>query len=156
MKMHNSKNDLNNLTEEERFDLLSAYIDNEVTSVERQQVQYLLDRDPEFKKLYAQLNALSSGIQNVPIPVSQTSHRELSQQVFQKIDRQSHFKRISILTGGAIASMFVGAGFSFLTGFNSAKLEMATTQSIKGSEPLMIAINEPLVQIPQTPGISEQ
>lgn len=35
----------------ERFNLLSAYLDNQVTTAERQQVQKLLDTDPEFKKL---------------------------------------------------------------------------------------------------------
>ncbi len=154
MKMDKTNNELNNLTEEERFDLLSAYIDEEVTPTERERVQYWLDNDPEFQKLYTRLNVLSNGIQNLPIPVSETSTKELSQQVFQQIDRQNNLKQISILVGGAIAAMFVGAGLSFVPGFNSPKLEMATNK-FKESEPLMIAIHEPVVQIPQTDEISE-
>ena len=161
MKMEKHQNELKNLTEEERFDLLSAYIDEEVTPAERQQVQYWLDKDPQFQTLYTQLNQLSQGIQNLPIPVLETSTKELSEQVFQQLDRQSRLKQVSILVGGAIAAMFVGAGLSFLPGFNSLRLQTVTVNSIKGSEPLiseplMIAINEPIVQIPQAVEASEK
>lgn len=161
MKMDKHKNELKNLTEKERFDLLSAYIDEEVTPTERQQVQYWLDNDPQFQKLYTQFNQLSQGIQNLPIPVLETSTKELSEQVFQQLDRQSRLKQVSILVGGAIAAMFVGAGLSFLPGFNSLRLQTVTVKSIKGSEllvsePLMIAINEPIVQIPPSVEIYEK
>jgi len=156
MKMDKYKNELNNLTEEERFDLLSAYIDEEVTTKERELVQYWLDSDREFQKLYLQLNQLSDGIQNLPIPVSEISTQELSEQVFDRLDRRSRFKQLSILAGGAIAAMFVGAGLSFLPNFNSPRLQMVTNNSIKESEPLMIAINEPIVEIPQTVEASEK
>ena len=39
----------------ERFELLSAYMDGELTAEERKQVQQWLDSDPEFHELYKQL-----------------------------------------------------------------------------------------------------
>ena len=41
--------------EAHRFDLISAYIDNEVTLEERKLVQHWLDHDAAAKKLYRQL-----------------------------------------------------------------------------------------------------
>ena len=51
------------------FELLSAYLDGEVTSEQRQQVQELLKQDPETKALYQRLLALREGFQNLPVQI---------------------------------------------------------------------------------------
>ena len=137
------------LTPEEseyRFELLSAYIDGEVTPQQRRQVQEWLDTDPQFHTLYTQLLGLSQGIKNVPIPQAEISTREISDEVFRRVNGERRLKRAFVLTGSAIAAVFVGAISSIFSGDNGLTPQMAN--QLTPEEPLMIAIHEPLVEIP--------
>ena len=139
---------LGQISPEERFELLSAYMDGEVTARERQQVQQWLDTDPEFHKLYTQMLGLSRGMKTLPIPQTEQSTQALSKGVFQRLDRDRSIRRIFIVTGGAFAALFVGTISGMLSGNNSFVPQMATNQ-LQEQEPLMIAINEPVVLLPQ-------
>ncbi len=79
--------DMNN--QFERFELLSAYLDGEVTAEERQQVQQWLDTDPQFHQLYVQLSRLQREIPTVPVPQSSVLPQQLSERVFETVDRQA-------------------------------------------------------------------
>ncbi|MEM9807325.1 MAG: hypothetical protein AAF959_18830 [Cyanobacteria bacterium P01_D01_bin.56] len=57
--------------EETRFELLSAYVDNEVTSEERQLVGQWLRDEPDIQRMYQQLLMLRQAIRTAPNP-SQT------------------------------------------------------------------------------------
>ncbi|MEM6251438.1 MAG: hypothetical protein AAF821_00820 [Cyanobacteria bacterium P01_D01_bin.156] len=59
--------------EETRFELLSAYMDDEVTSEERQLVTQWIKDDPVVQQMYQQLLMLRQAIRRAPIPMSETS-----------------------------------------------------------------------------------
>lgn len=137
--------------EQDCFELLSAYIDGEVTAAERQQVQHLLDTDANTKKLYTQLLQLQQGIQNIPAPPKQQSAEQLSEKVFQQIERRQH-KRALVWGGGAIAAMLVAAVSGLIPGINSPVLRVAESlqnQRPNGRVMLAIAVDKPAVQIPK-------
>jgi len=52
----------------DRFELLSAYLDGEVTPEERKIVQHWMDTDPATQRLYRRLMRIRHGIQQVPPP----------------------------------------------------------------------------------------
>ena len=143
-----------NNTERDRFELLSAYLDGEVTAVERQQVQQWLDNDPQVQQLHNRLLKLRQGIQTLPIPQAEQSPQQVEQQVFQRLERR-RLRRIMLWSSGAIAAVFVGAVSSFLGGNNSLtpKLVQSPPPSSPeiASDSLMIAINQPVVKIPKAP-----
>jgi len=132
----------------ERFELLSAYIDGEVTPQERKLVQGWLDTDPEFKQAYLGLIRLQTALPHVPIPPSMPTD-QLSQRIFERIEKEDRWQRRWLLGGITAAAVVVAAGFSF---FNP--LQPASQQAKLGAEtplmvedPLMIAINEPLFDV---------
>ena len=131
------------------FELLSAYLDGEVTAAERKQVQEWLDSNPKAHKLYTRLLRLRQELHQIPIPRVEQSTEQLSEQVFQRVDRSRRKVRVSLLVGGAIAAVFVGAVYSLLPGSNSPVFRMVRSpETAKDSELLMIALNQPVVKIP--------
>jgi anti-sigma factor RsiW len=134
-----------------RFELLSAYLDGEVTAAERKQVQQWLDTDPQIQKLYMQLSRLHQDIDSIPVVPDVPSTTQLSEQVFQQVDRDRRSKRLALLGGGAIAAIIIGTLSNLLFGHNSPIQQMAN-ESVTPSEPdteeLTIALNRPIVEIP--------
>jgi anti-sigma factor RsiW len=133
----------------DRFELLSAYLDGEVTAEERRQVQQWLDTDSQTKKLYTRLLRLRQDIETLPIPPAQQSCQQLTAQVFQRIDRQRRSQRLLLWGGIAIAAIFIGAISSLLPREGSpvqqiAEIPLAETNS----ESLIIALNHPVLEIP--------
>lgn len=134
------------------FELLSAYIDGEATIAERKQVQYWLDNDPEIKQTYIQLVKLQGGMQNLTVPTQETVSAEiLSEQVFNRIDRNSNKKR-AIIWGGALAATIIGAISGIVPSPLSPNLRMAENSPQNNPpQPMMVAIslNRPAVVIPK-------
>ena len=136
----------------ECFELLSAYLDNEVSVEERRQVQQWLDNDPEIKALYLQLSRLHHGVQNIPVTGETISAEQLSSQVFQSIDRSQHKRKVSIW-GGVIAALVLATFSNLFTGSgNIPALRIADSADQETtSEPVMVAVavNKPAVIIPK-------
>jgi anti-sigma factor RsiW len=133
-----------------RFELLSAYLDGEVTAAERKQVQEWLDTDPQIQKLYTRLLRLHQGIDSIPIQPAAPPALDLSEQVFQRVDRQRRGKRLVFIGGAAIVAVVVGA-INLLFGYDSPVRQVAEgPQAPIGidSEQLTIALNHPIVEIP--------
>ncbi|MBR8828265.1 MAG: anti-sigma factor [Gomphosphaeria aponina SAG 52.96 = DSM 107014] len=140
-------NNNNNQTEEERFELLSAYLDGEVSATERHLVEQWLETDPQFRKLYQNLLRIQQGMQNIPVPPPAKSAQQLSAGVFQEIDRRKRFSRIFVWGGGAIAATLVAA-MSSLLGNNSPAPQLAISPPQQFQETgLLIAINRPPIEI---------
>jgi predicted anti-sigma-YlaC factor YlaD len=138
-------------TQYTRFELLSAYLDGEVTPAERKQVQEWLDTDPQTQKLYTRLLRLRQEIDNIPIAPVASPSTQLSDQVFDRLDRQSRKKRIVVISGAAIATVVIGAISSLFFGNKSPIFQVAENPLIpieKDSEPLQIALNHPIIEIP--------
>lgn len=138
----------------DRFELLSAFIDGEVTAAERQQVQQWLTTDPDMQRLHSRLIKLRQELQKLPVPASETTAQETAQEVFSRIDRR-RIKRTVIWGGAAIAAVFVSALSGVFPGSQSlvpqlAQREQSPTEKA-APEPLMIAVNRPIIEISKAP-----
>lgn len=134
------------ILQRDRFELLSAYIDGEVTAAERKQVQQWLDTDPQTQHLYARMMKLRQEIQSLPVPQSEQSAEQMAKQVFARINRLRH-KRTVVWGGTAIAALFFGALSSILPGQSPAP-QLAKSPKPE-QQPLMVALNRPVVEIPK-------
>jgi anti-sigma factor RsiW len=145
----------------DRFELLSAYIDGEVTVAQKEQVQQWLHEDPSFQQLYQRLLKLNHGFQHLPIPVATQSPQQITHAVFKQME-QRRFSRLAFWGGTAIAAIAVGLISLFLPEQKMPLPQVAETpttlenptpvaNSVVGSPSLMIAVNRPVVPIPKAP-----
>jgi len=141
----------------DRFELLSAYLDGEVTAAERKQVEEWLATDPTVQHLHTRLLKLRQALQTMPVPTSQRSVQETVDQVLSKVDRKP---RMALIWGGAaIAALFVGTVATLFSGDRSFVPQIAKSpEQIQSplaenpsSESLLIALDRPLVAIPKAP-----
>jgi anti-sigma factor RsiW len=148
--MDNFDGDHSGAVLDERFELLSAYLDGEVTASERQQVEALLATDRAFQRQYRQLQNIQVAFPRITVPSSQSS-AALAAGVFEKIDRQRN-RKLTWIGGGAIAAMLLAtvAGLGGLFGDRSPQLQFAANKA-KTPAPLMVALNDPILAMP-TPG----
>ncbi len=128
----------------DRFELLSAYIDHEVTADERRQVEAWMADDANFAAMHRRMVKLQRGFQALPTPVA-TEHVDVTiAQVLKKVDRpRANWK---VLSGaGAIAAAAVAA-FAILPGlFNPSP----STQFASQSTPTTNAVNSDPSDMPQ-------
>ena len=131
----------------DRFELLSAYLDGEVTATESQQVQQWLKEDLKVRQLYYRLLSLRQGMQQLPTPTPQQSPQQLSAAVFERLDQRQQRKR-GVLWGGAIAAtaLVVGSISGLIKGNSS--FQFADNSPESNAEQLVIALNRPAVTIP--------
>jgi hypothetical protein len=148
---------MNNL-KRDRFELLSAYLDGEVTAEERRQVQHWLDTDPQAQRLHERLIKLRQGMRALSVPVPERSSEETVEQVFRKLDHSRRRKAL-VWGGGAIAAAFVGLLANFAppapTPVHQFAVKDFDNQALMGSDAsvssdaLMIALDQPLIEIPK-------
>jgi anti-sigma factor RsiW len=100
--------------ERDRFELLSAYLDGEVTAAERRQVETLLTSDQKFANMYRRLMTLRQGFQTMPVPASAQPVERLINQVLDKVERRS---RLRLIIGGALAA--AAASVAIVGGMNT-------------------------------------
>jgi anti-sigma factor RsiW len=141
----------------DRFELLSAYLDSEVTAGERQEVESWLACDAEVQGLYARLLSLRSGLQNMPVPAQQPVEKTV-EKVFARLDRRP---KLAVLWGcaAAVAAMLIAAVSGVLPGEQSRAPQVGTNSSqtpvpsvragAAKEQRLMIALNDPIVPIPK-------
>lgn len=96
------------MLQHDKFELLSAYLDGEVTAAERRQVEDLLSNDEQTKQLHSQLLRLRSGFQGLPLAAAQPVNSTVDQ-VMERLDRPRVSRRAWVLGGGAIAAAAIGA-----------------------------------------------
>jgi anti-sigma factor RsiW len=128
---------------DERFELLSAYLDGEATVSERKQVDAWLANDPAFQKQYRQMQQMQQAFPAISVPSSQSAEK-LAAGVFEKLDRHRN-RKLAWIGGSAIAATLVAtiAGLGGLLGDNGRQLQLANTPA-----PLMVALNDPILSIP--------
>jgi anti-sigma factor RsiW len=131
---------------DERFELLSAYLDGEVTASERQQVEALLASDSAFERQYRQMQQLHQVLPSISVPSSQSA-RSLANDVFAKIDRRRN-RRMAWFGGGALVATLTAAiaGTLGLSG-NNSQFQFAASNADRPA-PLMVALNDPILSIP--------
>ena len=132
---------------DERFELLSAYLDGEVTASERKQVEGWLVSDPAFQRQYRQMQQLHSAFPRMTVPSSQSA-AALTKGVFAKLDRQRNH-RLFWIGGSAIAATLVAAvaGLGGLFGDGNSQLQFAANKA-NIPAPLMVALNDPILEMP--------
>ena len=147
-----------NEAQRDRFELLSAYLDGEVTATERKQVEDWLAHDPVVQRLHSRLLKLRQGFQSLPVPTPERSTQQMMDQVFAQVERRP---KLSLIWGGAaaIAALFVGALSLGLPGQSplpqiaqSPRSQPSTTKpapQTSPSEPLLVALDQPLVTLPK-------
>ncbi|NEO54105.1 MAG: transcriptional regulator [Okeania sp. SIO3B5] len=151
------------IMEQDRFELVSAYLDGEVTPSQRREVELLLATDPVAKHLYQRLLKLHSEFQRMPVPPKVQPVEITVDRVFDQIDRRS--KRNFVLGGSAIAALCI----AFISGiisnsrtnivqlaenYNSETVQIALNEpviEIVNPNNVMLTINDPVLQIPQPP-----
>lgn len=146
---------------EEQFELLSAYIDNEVSPDERRQVEYWLDTDANFKRLYQQQLRLQRLLIDLPVPTksqqlgSSLSTEQFINQVMAKAESRS--QRRWVWGGGiAIAAALVATIGSVLTlnspvgQFNAANNQINQSKPLASEENLILAMEKPIVPLPKS------
>ncbi|MBW4532384.1 MAG: zf-HC2 domain-containing protein [Pleurocapsa minor HA4230-MV1] len=135
------------------FELLSAYLDGELSPTERHQVQTWIDRDPQTKALYFKLLALQSQMQGLEAPPSQITVGEMTEQVFQALDRQHHQRRL-VLSGSAIAVSCLATITGLIFGITSPGLKVAQSpnsgENLSDNVMLAVALNKPTINIPKS------
>ena len=129
----------------DRFELLSAYLDGEVTAAERKQVEEWLANDPESQRLYDRLLKLRSSFQTVPVPAAQQPVEQTIELVYQRVDRRSR-RRAVVWSGSAIAAFVLSAVSTVLPTRQLLQIAQSPQQEI---EPLRVALNSPVVEIPK-------
>lgn len=89
-------------TSNERFELLSAYMDGEVTAEERRLVESWLANEPKVQQVHRRLMALQHGFEHLPGPEERSPRIEQTiDQVFEKIERRSRWR---VIVGGGLAA----------------------------------------------------
>jgi hypothetical protein len=134
-------------SQRDRFELLSAYLDGEVTASERRQVESWLATDAKTQCLYSRLLTLRQGLQTLPIVKSEQSVEQFVDQMTARLDYQP---RRWVWGGLAVAAMLVGALF---TAVPQDRYVPSIAESLDAGEEvpsagLMIAVNHPPIEIP--------
>jgi anti-sigma factor RsiW len=153
----------------EQFELLSAYIDGEVSAAERKQVEAWLDSDPNFQQTYRRLLTLQNGLKVMPTDAPSIPADQLARNVLKRVDRS---RRLWVWGGlGTAAAVVMGSLSGLLTGqswdvktaqqplqgqrtFNAPSISKVDTDlnAVTPNATLMIALERPPVEIPVVPG----
>ena len=136
----------------DRFELLSAYLDGEVTAAERRQIEQWLDNDPEVQRLYVRLLKLRQSLRTLPVPQQQPVEDTIKQ-VTKRLSRR--YRQAIVCGGAAIAACAIGAMSSLFSGGEPAITQLAIREpqqqpSYSSNSSLMVAINSPVFPIPKT------
>jgi anti-sigma factor RsiW len=146
------------MVKRDRFELLSAYLDGEVTATERKQVEDWLAHDQSVKQLHQRLLKLRSGLRTMPIPQSQQPVAETVDKVLGRLNRR--LRLLHMFGGAAVAACALGVVSGLFSGdsrtmqFAKQPSEQTQSNAVKPAtaSPIMVAVtlNEPPVKIPKT------
>ncbi|MCC5608004.1 zf-HC2 domain-containing protein [Nostoc sp. CHAB 5834] len=155
-KHTNESTGLMDMVKRDRFELLSAYLDGEVTATERRQVEEWLANDASVQCLYARLLKLRQGLRTLPVPTAQQSPEATLGQVLTRLRRRS---RLNWMAGSAAVAACVIGAVSSLVPIGSRAPQLAqrpqtepiqtSSASIIPPSPLMVGLNNPVIEIPK-------
>jgi hypothetical protein len=138
----------------DRFELLSAYLDGEVSASDRRQIEAWLASDPSAQQLYARLLKLRQGLhglRTLPVP----AQRPVEQTVSQVMNRLEQKPKRRMAWGGmaAAAALFAGAVTTVVA---PSYLSPHVNVIAQSDSQLMIALDRPVIDIPDIadPGVS--
>lgn len=102
----NQSTDVMNMYHRDRFELLSAYLDSEVTAAERGQIEEWLTTDPEVQCLYARVLKLRPLWVTMPAPTAQPPMKRNVQQVFPGLRGKA---KMTTWVGTVLATVLLGS-----------------------------------------------
>ena len=153
----NESTGLMDMVKRDRFELLSAYLDGEVTASERRQVEAWLANDASVQCLYARLLKLRQGLRTLPVPPTAEQSPEVT--VGQVLTRLRRRSRLNWIAGGAVVAACVIGAVSGLVPIGSRAPQLAqrpqtepiqtSSASIIPPSPLMVGLNNPVIEIPK-------
>lgn len=132
------------VTKRDRFELLSAYLDGEVTPEERRMVLTWISNDPKTKCLYNRLMRLRQGFREGCPSYSDDADRAVAQ-VFRCLNYRMQ------LFGMAGAGVLVLGMLSLLSGGMGGSQSIWRWASTTQREYLQIALDQPAFPIPKAP-----
>jgi anti-sigma factor RsiW len=144
------------MVKRDRFELLSAYLDGEVTASESRQVEEWLQNDASVQRLYNRLLNLRQGLRNLPVPPAEQAPEVTAQQVLHRVRRR--YRPVWAFGGVAIAACVISAVSGLFSGGEFKTLQLAqqgveptqgSTQPVAFTSPLMVALNNPVIEIPK-------
>lgn len=130
-------------TKRDRFELLSAYLDGEVTPDERQQVLCWLQHDDGARTLYNRLLALRQGLRTQSV-ASSCDPEDTIVGVFHGLN---HRLKLITMAGFGVAAIGMINLLSGGVGTGNSSWRMATSAQ---PEALQIALDRPAFPIPET------
>ncbi|NJL46200.1 MAG: transcriptional regulator [Leptolyngbyaceae cyanobacterium SM2_5_2] len=128
----------------DRFELLSAYLDGEVTPEERSLVQTWLNSDPTAKCLYNRLLALRQGLREESCVTSGDTEVTLAR-VFQCLNHR--FRMVTMASAGVVVVGVLNLLSSGI-GTGDGAWQMSQTSGVPA---LQIALDQPVFPIPDLP-----
>jgi anti-sigma factor RsiW len=137
---------------EEKFELLSAYLDHEVSQEEKIWVEQWLATDESYRRLHQQQLRLRQMLIDLPVPAAAKVNTELMiDQVMAKIEQRSQRRKWAWGGIGLAAAAVVAVVGSLFT-FNSTPQFSPVSNQFKPAqeEPLILAMEKPIVPIPKS------
>lgn len=129
-----------NFEHSEHYELLSAYLDGELSPQETARVESLLATDNNLRLEYQKLLRLRQALRRLPMSTVANNPEQLSQRVFAKVNQQRRHRRRWLWGGGAIAALSV----TVLSGLLSPEGKMIPqlARSRNHEQGLVIALNK--------------
>lgn len=135
----------------DRFELLSAYLDGEVTPDERRLVNQWLRDDKVAQCLHARLLHLRRGFTGLSHPSAGHSTTQAAEVAEGVMDRLNHRFNRTCMAGVAAAAIAVVGSFSGAVGnWPWAGVLTQAEAPIPQEVPLEIALDQPAIAIPKT------
>ena len=137
----------------DRFELLSAYLDGEVSASESKQVEEWLENDPTVQCLYQRLLTLRGGFEMMPAPAQDRPVDEMVSCVMSRLEERPRRKMIWFGAGAAAAAAAIAAISSIFSSPGQLFPQFAESNTNpEGTALMRIALDEPLISFPKTDG----
>ncbi|MFP4133643.1 MAG: anti-sigma factor family protein [Halothece sp.] len=136
----------------DHFELLSAYLDRELTPEENEKVEQWLNKDPQAQKNYQHLLQLRYHLQKAPIPSSSFSAEQLTEQVVTQSQQQT-WQQVNFWGKRALVAVLIAFTSSTLAWTTSPSFRLANLSPSEEApnSNLMISVDQPIIDIPATP-----
>ncbi|MBA2749808.1 MAG: Fis family transcriptional regulator, partial [Tatlockia sp.] len=93
--------------------------------------------------------ALRQNFQTLPVPPASQSVEQTIQQVFGKIEKRRQYRSLK-WAGAAVAAAVIAAVSSVIPGRQVLQMANVSNQAIRTEEKLLVALNTPLVELPES------